>query len=95
MHYAGKLEKFEDAATHGTHSGAKPFIVEGDAASGAVANVRSSRGRNNKATPRCALIIIAASRASSCVNPATRKADVMSVVDAEEAIAVFSTIPMF
>ena len=40
MHYSGKPAKFEDAATHGANSGAKLFIVEGDSASGAVANVR-------------------------------------------------------
>ena len=41
MHYSGKPAKFEDAATHGAHSGTELFIVEGDSASDAVANGRN------------------------------------------------------
>ena len=40
MHYSGKPAIFEDCAIHGATSGAELFIVEGDSASGAVANVR-------------------------------------------------------
>lgn len=42
MHYSGKPAAFEDYAVHGATSGAELFIVEGDSASGAVANVRDA-----------------------------------------------------
>ena len=42
MHYSGKPAVFEDCAIHGVASGAELFIVEGDSASGAVANVRDA-----------------------------------------------------
>ena len=40
MHYSGAPTKFEDCTRHGRGSGAELFIVEGDSAAGAVANVR-------------------------------------------------------
>ncbi len=42
MHYSGKPAVFEDSTIHGAASGAELFIVEGDSASGAVANVRDA-----------------------------------------------------
>lgn len=45
MHFSGKPAKFEDCANHGATSGAELFIVEGDSASGAVANVRDPQSQ--------------------------------------------------
>ena len=42
MHYSGKPAKFEDCAARGAVSGAELFIVEGDSAADAVANVRDA-----------------------------------------------------
>ncbi len=41
MHYCGKPMKFEDCVVHGRGSGSELFIVEGDSAAAAVANIRS------------------------------------------------------
>ena len=43
MHYSGAGTKFEDCIQHGLGSGAELFIVEGDSAAGAVANLRNAQ----------------------------------------------------
>ena len=43
MHYSGAPTKFEDCIQHGLGSGAELFIVEGDSAAGAVANLRNAQ----------------------------------------------------
>lgn len=43
MHYSGAPSKFEDCVLHGRGSGAELFIVEGDSAAGAVANLRNAQ----------------------------------------------------
>lgn len=43
MHYSGARSKFEDCIQHGLGGGAELFIVEGDSAAGAVANLRNAQ----------------------------------------------------